>query len=83
MERWRRRRAAGEGWREERRGEWGGESKVTSHGANSEPRVPEDGLPIGLPIGLICFQTLTSGSLSSRRKQQFVPGLEASLPTNL
>lgn len=40
---------------------------MTSHGASSEPRVPEDGLPIGDrvqaaafgSVGLICFQTLT------------------------
>lgn len=44
---------------------------MTSHGASAEPRVPEDGLPIGdgvqagalSSVGLICFQTLTSRSL--------------------
>lgn len=48
---------------------------MTSHGASSEPCVPEDGLPIGdgvqgvggggalSSVGLICFQTLTGRSL--------------------
>lgn len=63
---------------------------MTSHGASSEPRVPEDGLPIGDGVqagalssaGLICFQTLTSGSLIVEESSN-LSQLEDLLPTNL
>lgn len=63
---------------------------MTSHGASSEPRVPEDGLPIGdgaqagalSSVGLICFQTLTSRSLIVEESNN-LSQLEDRLPTNL
>lgn len=61
---------------------------MTSHGASSETRVPEDGLPIGDGVqagssaGLICFQTLTSRSLVVEESSN-LSQLEDQLPTNL
>lgn len=63
---------------------------MTSHGASSEPRVPEDGLPIGdgvqagalSSVGLICFQTLTSRSLIVEESSN-LSQLDDLLPANL
>lgn len=66
---------------------------MTSHGANSKPHVPEDGLPIGDTMQEgppsagwpICSQTLAGGSLAVRQRNQFVTktGCEDMLPPNI